>query len=704
MTARAATSRRSRRLRFGAWSFTLIVAATASFALAAAIADRYALRFDVTATREHSLAERTQSILDQLDRTVEIVLIADDRMIDPRARRRIGDVLDAFEQSSAHVSVTRVNPVSDAGRETFEALQSRVRGLYEADLAKRRKATAESAAGADRLVTQLESLSDLLLSLKPALSDAGDPLADEVENVAAVARLQARALRPVAEQAHAALNAGSGSVESARTALAGALASQRDQLAGFAAELAGAAAQVEAGSPIEEGWRRAQRLAESGRDLAARHADALERLGRSEADVVLRILQTADAVLILSEGKSTAIPFASLFPTTERLNESGGTATDLRFIGEELITTAIASLTRPTTPVVVLVHNLPGRLLTDSGEASSSQARQVIGAMLDRLSLRGMRAAEWPVAISAARPSLLTINPDGARPVVWLSFGTEGTSAEAASRFDAYARALESLIADGESVLVSLAPSTRPASGGTDPAAAALKPLGVNAATGKPLIRRIRTATGAAFDLSFILRRSASEHPIASAISGLPTTFTWATPLTIAENADAVPILNIEDSPDVWAEAEWLSHANMPDDRPWASAAAPTPNDTFDIVAGPWTIGVAIERILPPGASRQRIVTIGSPGWFFDRLAHRTGTSEGRTISLSPGNHELLEASIYWLAGQDEMIAPSARTADIPRIGPMSDAQLALIRYALIFGLPAGVLALGVLMRFTVLR
>ena len=50
------------------------------------------------------------------------------------------------------------------------------------------------------------------------------------------------------------------------------------------------------------------------------------------------------------------------------------------------------------------------------------------------------------------------------------------------------------------------------------------------------------------------------------------------------------------------------------------------------------------------------------------------------------------------------MIAPSARTADIPRIGPMSDAQLATLRYALIFGLPIGVLALGAVFRFTVLK
>lgn len=695
------TSSRSRRLRFGAWSFALIVAATASCALAAAIADRFATRFDVTATREHSLSQRTRSLVEQIDRPVEIVLVADDRMIDPRARQRVGDVLDAFDDSSDRVTVTRIDPVTDAGRVRFDELQARVRSLYEADLTSRREATKEAADAARSLITQLQSLSDQLLALRDPLQQAGDPLATEIENVAAVARLQARSLEPVVEQATTALTNDAGAVESARSALAAALASQRDQLSGFANELAAAADRSTTGSVIESGWRQAQRLAASMRDIAARHADALERLGASEADVVLRILQSADAVLIISEGRSTAIPFASLFPTTERLDESGG-ATDLRFIGEELIGTAIASLTRATTPIVVLVHNLPGRLLNDAGEAASPQTRQVIGAMLDRLSLRGMRATEWPVAISAARPSLLQINPDGARPVVWFTFGTEGTSAEAAMRFDAYARAVESLLSDGESVFVNLAPSTRPASGGVDPVAQALTPLGLNADTGRPLLRRVRTATGIAFDLSFVLRGSAPNHPIAQAVEGLPTSLTWITPLEVSAGGEA--ILVVEDTPDVWAEAEWRAHANAPDDRPWAAAAPPAPNDMFDDVDGPWIIGGAIERVIPPTNQRQRVVAIGSPGWFFDRLAARTGTMEGRTVQLAPGNHELLEASIYWLAGQDDMIAPSARSADIPRIGPMTDAQLALIRYALIIGLPVGVLALGATLRFTLLR
>ncbi len=699
-----ASSKQTRRFRFGAWSLILVIAASASCALAAAIADKYSTRFDVTATREHSLASRTQSLLDQLDRSVEIVLVADDRMIDPRARQRVSDVLDAFDQSTELVDVTRINPVTDAGRQQFEALQGRVRGLYEKDLENRRRVTSEAAEAATRLVAQLDSLSDALLSLKQPLVDAGDPLAAEVENVAAVARLQARSLAPIAEQTQSAIESNTGGIESARTALAAALSLQREQLSGFVCELSAAAQSAEPGSVVADGWRQAQRAAETGRDLAARQADALDRLGSSEADVVLRILQSADAVLILSEGRSTAIPFASLFPTTERLNESGGTVTDLRFIGEELLGTAIASLTRPTTPVVVLVHMLPGRLLTESGEASSPQARQAIGAMLDRLSLRGMRLAEWPVSLSASRPSLVNINPDGARPVVWLAFGTEGTSAEAAGRFDAYARALESLIDGGESILVSLAPSTRPASGGTDPVALALQEFGIDVNTGALLVQQVRTATGAAFDLSFILREAASEHALAEMMSGLPTTLTWLTPIELAEDSIATPILMVNDSPDIWAEAEWRSFANAPDDRPWSSPAPPTPNESYDVVQGPWIVGAAAERIVPPSDNRQRLVAIASPAWFFDRLANRTTTAEGRTISLSPGNLEFLEASIYWLAGQDEMVAPSAHTADIPRIGPMSDAQLDTIRFALIFGLPLSVLSLGVILRFTMLR
>ncbi len=224
--------------------------------------------------------------------------------------------------------------------------------------------------------------------------------------------------------------------------------------------------------------------------------------------------------------------------------------------------------------------------------------------------------------------------------------------------------------------------------------------------TGRPIIHQLNLATGSAFELGFTLVNSITSNPIGAAIDGLPSRFAWLTPIHVAKETDSVisAILEINADENTWAEAEWRSIAAAPDDRPWASASPPTPNDSFDDIIGPWTIAAAIEHAGAENADPQRVVVVASPGWFFDRVANQTTTIEGRQITLYPGNMELLEASLYWLSRLDEMIAPSPRIMEVPRIATMSDAQLTTVRWALILGMPTLTLLVGVLFRFTLFR
>ncbi|RMH29264.1 MAG: hypothetical protein D6693_02285, partial [Planctomycetota bacterium] len=441
------------------------------------------------------------------------------------------------------------------------------------------------------------------------------------------------------------------------------------------------------------------RLARSIRDDAARAADALSALPRSQADLALRILEGADAVLVLSPGASTAIPFDALFPAASTGDTPRRT---LAFRAEELLSTAVASLVDTAQPIVVLTHTLPGRLLDAAGSAGSPAARGALGAALDRLALRGVTVAEWPVALDAARPARTRLAPDGdGRPVVWFCFGTEGASADAAARFDAYARAVGALIDEGERVVLSVAPSARPASGADDPVARALAGAGVLADTARPLVSRVRLPEGVGYDLSRVLGSANTQTPIGRAIDNLPVALTWMTPVRLAEGAAGAEILTVPDDGDTWAEAEWLGFAGAPDDRAWSAAEPPRPNPRFDDTEGPWPVAVAVER---PGMGPQRLVVVGSPGWFFNRLAGRTTEIDGRTIAVYPGNLELLDAAVAWAAGRDDLIAAGAVARDTPRIGPMPDARLALIRWLIILGMPAATLLIGAALRQTLLR
>lgn len=689
----ATTQPNRRRLRFGSLSAGIVLAVTAASVLALALAERSSVRLDLTATREHSLAPRTRTILDRMDRDVEVVVVTDDSTVAPDLRRRVRDLLDTLDRASARVRVTRINPVTDAGQAAFDALRDRVRALYAADTRDRAAAMTDAVGVAATLPGRLRGLSDALQALR-ANADTGRPAdGDPVENAAAVARLATRALEPTIDPARSAASGPDpdpSALEDARSALIQSLNGARDRADEIARTI----------SPVDPATAR---IAEAIRDDAARAGDLITGRPRSQADMVLRILESTDAVLVLSEGSSTAIPFSALFPAAATEDGAGRT---LHFLGEELISTAIASLMHPVTPIVVLTHTLPGRLLDSTGVPASPAAREALGAALDRLALRGVTLAEWPVVIDSSRPALARLDTDtvDTRPIVWFCFGTEGASAQAAARYDAYAAAVRRLLEDGESVIISLAPSARPASGADDPLAVTLAGLGIDADTGRPLISRIRVADGDAYDLSRVFNAADPATPIGRAVRGLPTALTWLTPVRPAEGASGGVILSVDASADTWAEAEWLGFASAPDDRAWSSAAAPTPNPRFDDVTGPWPVAVAVEHVGAGSFAPQRVVAVGSPGWFFNRLAARSTDVDGRTVAVYPGNLELLDAAVLWTAGDDAMIATGAAARDTPRIGPISDARLALLRWLMILGMPAATLALGAVARYTILR
>ncbi len=93
---------------------------------------------------------------------------------------------------------------------------------------------------------------------------------------------------------------------------------------------------------------------------------------------------------------------------------------------------------------------------------------------------------------------------------------------------------------------------------------------------------------------------------------------------------------------------------------------------------------------------KQRLIVVGSPVWFEDYYLNAASAVEGRRVLTFPGNSALLESSIAWLAGQDELVAPSPQVRDIARIKPLSAGQLTAIRWALAAGLPVLVLVLGI--------
>jgi hypothetical protein len=110
-------------------------------------------------------------------------------------------------------------------------------------------------------------------------------------------------------------------------------------------------------------------------------------------------------------------------------------------------------------------------------------------------------------------------------------------------------------------------------------------------------------------------------------------------------------------------------------------------------------VSAAVERTVSGVDRPQRLVVIGSNSWFTDQVMGEAASVDGRIVPANPGNLELMEASIYWLAGQDDAIAQSATARAVPLIRSLDPGMLSLLRWLAIAGLPGAVLALGVAWR-----
>jgi hypothetical protein len=310
----------------------------------------------------------------------------------------------------------------------------------------------------------------------------------------------------------------------------------------------------------------------------------------------------------------------------------------------------------------------------------------------------------WEAAVDPERPPLARLDPRGDRPVVYIVFNTAsfaggGTGPSGPERAQKLGEVVAGLVNAGKPVLMSVFPSTMPTYGEPDPTTAWMAGFGLEALSGKPILRERTLPEGRRVDAALALRAIESDHPMAQALRGLPTKLEW--PIAIRSNASSqaavTPLFRIDDK-QAWGESQWLSYMQVPIAQ-HASVPNPPTKDSRDDANGPWMVGCAVERGVPGLAQPQRLVIVGSNSWFTDQVMGEAASVDGRIVPANPGNLELLEASIYWLAGQDDAIAQSATARAVPLIRSLDPGTLVLLRWLAIAGLPGAVLGLGVLWR-----
>lgn len=673
---------RARLLRAAVFVFAIAVA-SASLAI---LGEHTNARFDLTATGRHRLDARTLARLGALEQPVEIVVAVARSGLDHRARDRVDDVLGALAHASGRIRVTTIDTASPRGPAQYAELIERLEAR-EAPARARRALALEAIAG------EAAALAESLLALDTAAtasSRADETHAPRLLEFAAFARIAARQATE-----HAGTIEGPPGVR----ALAGFAGSLESQLGAMAREL-GAMQTADTESRLR--LREASRLAEDLRARAAVLARAEVRLGAMDLDRVAGALESGEAVLLIAPPRPgapglVAIDTRELFPPPEVYALAGAAAeAETSARAEQFILSALSILTDPARPILVFVHGEPRRWIDLPG---------VLDGLLERLARAGIDHAEWAAVIEPDPPASGALDPTGQRPMVYCfispnsAAGAEPNNPESRPGTERAMRVgavLGELVARGEAVLVNLNPSVFPTFSDADPILSALAPLGIRGDSGIPVLTGIATASGRAALPAHRIIPGPSDHPIGASIAGLPVSLEWPVPLEIGPGGGdgGESLLTIPASPDVWGETQWLRLWRTPRNQRSLLLDQPEFNEAQGDTRGPFTVAVAARS--PAGG---RAVVVGSNTWFLDHAWRSQQLVDGQPMLVNPGNVELFDAAVLWLAGREELIAPGPTARPVPRIRPISEGRLAAIRWSLIAGLPLAILLLGGILR-----
>jgi len=702
------------RLRIATLSFVVFAAVTISCGLAAALALSHSVRVDMTAARSFALAERTKRIVASLDSPYEIVVVADSTRISSQSLQRVSDLLAEMAHASANLKWTRIDEADPADAGALRDLLDRVATRDAAKIASEQTLAMVAIDGASALSDDLASVAASIGHVHTALAP-GDANAAPLRNQENVLGLVARRVKQAAVDAKDALKTGiAGSnlpaLDLVRGSLLGPLTGLADQLESLSSVLEAIVPQNNSDLPsaLKDAVQGASAQARSAAERARAVEDSARQLGDLDGLRVARLLERESAVVVMGPDRSTGVSFSALFPTAATIESIGATKAEVRFTGEELVASALASLSMQVQPTVVFVHAAPEKQFDEQGRPVSASAQQALGALVDRLHLRDIHVREWAAAIEPQRPALApTPESSAERRAVWVVIPTSVDSAQSAENMGKLADAVSSLVDAGKPVLVSVNLSRLPGAGQPDPMVAFLAPLGVRVDSGLAILSRDRTAAGVEVHPEHIFRQANTAHPIGAAINGLAVLLAWMAPITFDPSQITVddkdvqftPLLTLPDDQDRWAESQWETFRALGGQRRSASVL-PEPNPSVDQLQGPWIVAAAIERRVAERAAPQRLVVVGAHGWWFDPFTQLSREVNGARVTLYPGATELFEAAVYWLAGLDDMIAPASLSRDVPRISPMSRNSLLALRWGLIAGLPIAILALGLALRF----
>lgn len=706
-------------------------------ALGVVIGAQTSYRLDATATREHELSPETRAIIARVQDDLTLLLLIDESRTPLSARQRLDDVLDKFQRTMPTLRVVRINRASPDARSGLSSVLDRLAAADAPEIQRHASVVRSASRTCTQLADDLDRLSTDLGSLADAaVADQGGPGSRQGElwrnalnQTASLTRTVAADLRAGGLRAAEVLEQTMDLVAVPR--VPSAIDQMRKPLNDLSAWLTRLTAELDGiGRGVGPAGQLSPEVRETAgsmarhlpalRDRAARTLLDLSELGRLRTVSVASEVERADVALLIGPAPRDArealhrasvldLNLPELLAGAAPLDPDDTRTADRRFRAEELISAGIAAFIDRPRPVVVFTHFQPRRLVPGYPD---------IRVAAERLALRGAEIAEWAVAFDEEEPRAVTAARAEGRPLVFVTISSEPAVFEAvlgergrleyATAKGRMATAIRSVLDQGDGLLLSVNPNrtSTHASGIADPLTEPVENFGLFVDSSRVLMQQVRDPQnpGAPADIrtDMLLVSPGTDHPIGSVILNQPTRLPWVMPIHI--KPDRTPpgtqveaVLRLTASEDLWGESEWTVMRDRALRTPGSRAVgASRTNPGNDLGDGtPWTVAAAVLRTMPDTGREQRAVVIASNFWFVDAITRAEVQVDNRVALAFPGNAELLQACVNWLAGQDDLIARSSSAQAIPTIPPLTPGQVRTLHLVLIVGMPVCLLLFG---------
>ncbi|HLL87815.1 MAG TPA: hypothetical protein VK324_00780, partial [Tepidisphaeraceae bacterium] len=444
---------------------------------------------------------------------------------------------------------------------------------------------------------------------------------------------------------------------------------------------------------------------EALKKLTGAVVEQTKNLGELKLDTLRQSLSQRNSILVLGENDIKVIGEEKVWQDDvdrPAMMRAGDVKLKSKFAGEQQVTSAILSLSQKTKPVVVFVR--PGGPAMTSPGIPGFQRGGPFAAVAERLRDYNFDVVEKDLSgQSAMQPPMQGMPPEPEatdeqlKTGVWvvLNYPTQQNPMMGFSPPSPVGPKLAEHLKQGGSALVLNAPRA-------DALEEALKDWGVSLQSGKLVVHesaagdgpRSRDLVEEAKKVPYIfVLQEYGQHPLAKALASLDGVIVPLMPVQTRDAAGVktTPLLPIPTTPKSWGESdtEDVFAGNKPTFDEKADTAAP--------VFG----GAAAEKADGTGG---RLVVLGSLEFATNQLVILPDEEllrRGVLVARFPGNAELVQNSVFWLARQEPMIAISPAAMEVSRIGPMSDATLRAWRVGLLLiALPGAVLAAGVMTYF----